>query len=85
MSAGIRKVLHLAGGKCSGGAPVLNAGSGDMTPPRSLGRCAPAVRLWRALPALTRQAHDLSTETGEKAPNNMCTRRGEGRAGGVFP
>ena len=26
---------------------------GEMTPPRSLGRCAPAVRLWRAL-----QAHE---------------------------
>ncbi len=28
-----------------------NRGYGDMTPPRSLGRCAPAVRLRRALPA----------------------------------
>ena len=29
---------------------MQNAGDGEMTPPRSLGRCAPAVRLRRALP-----------------------------------
>lgn len=29
---------------------MQNAGNGDMTPPRSLGRYAPAVRLRRALP-----------------------------------
>lgn len=32
---------------------VAYAGSAVMTPPRSLGRCAPAVRLRRALPSLT--------------------------------
>lgn len=31
------------------GRKCKNAGSDDMTPPRSLGRCAPAVRLRRAL------------------------------------
>ncbi|MCT7324509.1 hypothetical protein N4J54_26535, partial [Klebsiella quasipneumoniae] len=32
---------------------MQNVMIGEMTPPRSLGRCAPAVRLWRAL-----QAHE---------------------------
>ena len=44
-------MLHVARGKCGFRAYVQNAGDGEMTPPRSLGRCAPAVRLRRALPA----------------------------------
>ena len=49
-----------------------------MTPPRSLSRYAPAVRLRRALPVLTQQAHDESTDSGNKAPHN------KGRASGAF-
>lgn len=66
---------------------MLNAGSGDMTPPRSLGRCAPAVRLRRALPAFTELTLVLSTESGDNAPQKMCAkkrREKKGRAGGAF-
>lgn len=43
---------------------VAYAGKAVITPPRSLGRCAPAVRLRRALPSLTEQAQTLSTDSG---------------------
>lgn len=43
---------------------VAYAGNAVITPPRSLGRCAPAVRLRRALPSLTEQAQTLSTDSG---------------------
>lgn len=50
----------------------------EVTPPRSLGRYAPAVRLRRALPAQTRRAECLSTGSGDNARNNMCEEDGEG-------
>jgi len=45
------KMLHVAEGKCGYRMKVQHAGEGEITPPRSLGRYAPAVRLRRALPA----------------------------------
>ena len=42
-------MLHVAGEKCGCVAEVQNVGGDEMTPPRSLGRYAPAVRLRRAL------------------------------------
>lgn len=53
------KVLHVTGENTATGRTGENGCYGDMTPPRSLGRCAPAVRLRRAL-----QAHEwLDKET----------------------
>ena len=45
------KVLHVTGENAATGRTGENGGYGDMTPPRSLGRYAPDVRLRRALPA----------------------------------
>ncbi len=46
------KVLHVTGENAATGRKGENGSYGDMTPPRSLGRYAPAVRLRRrALPA----------------------------------
>ncbi|EDR4261372.1 hypothetical protein GTE48_004898 [Salmonella enterica subsp. enterica] len=67
---------------------VAYAGISVMTPPRSLGRYAPAVRLRRALPSLTEQTQTLSTDSGDNAQQNMCAKKkkpGKGRAGGAFP
>ena len=79
------KVRHVTEESAAAGRTGEYRGSSDMTPPRSLGRYAPAVRLRRALPALTQQAHDESTDSGEKAPRNMCARREKGRAPALFP
>lgn len=43
------KVLHVAGEKCGRRMKVQHVDEGEITPPRSLGRYAPAVRLRRAL------------------------------------
>jgi len=45
------KVLYVVGEKCGYRMKVQYAKKGEITPPRSLGRYAPAVRLRRALPA----------------------------------
>ena len=45
------KVLHGAREKCNYMVSVQHACEGEITPPRSLARYAPAVRLRRALPA----------------------------------
>ncbi|RRC28284.1 plasmid replication initiation protein, partial [Escherichia coli] len=48
---------------------MRNADPGEMTPPRSLGRCAPAVRLRRALPAyewLDKETKQKSIRKGGK-------------------
>ena len=42
------KVLHVTGENAATGRKGENGSYGDMTPPRSLGRYAPAVRLRRA-------------------------------------
>lgn len=53
------KCFMWQGKNAAAGRTGENGGYGDMTPPRSLGRCAPAVRLRRAL-----QAHEwLDKET----------------------
>ena len=69
------KVLHVTGENAATGRTGENGGYGDMTPPRSLGRYAPAVRLRRALPTLTQQTHTLSTESGDNASQNMCAKK----------
>lgn len=79
------KVLHVPGENAAAGRTGENGSAGDMTPPRSLSRGAPTVRLRRALPVLTQRAYDVSTDSGDKAPRNMCARREEGRAPALFP
>ncbi|EBL5818870.1 hypothetical protein AHX68_21515 [Salmonella enterica subsp. enterica serovar Muenchen] len=54
---------------------VAYAGNAVITPPRSLGRYAPAVRLRRALPSLTEQAQALSIDSGDKAPQDICAKK----------
>jgi len=55
---------------------VQNAGISEMTPPRSLGRYAPAVRLRRALPA---------HEWRDKETERKSGRTGKGGGVAVFP
>lgn len=55
---------------------MRNAGNGEMTPTRSLGRYAPAVRLRRALPA---------HEWREKEAERKSGRAGKGCGVAVFP
>jgi hypothetical protein len=64
------KVLHVTGEKCGCRAQVQNAGGDEMTPPRSLGRYAPAVRLRRALPAHRLRDKQMPLEAG-KAKKRM--------------
>ena len=44
---------------------MQNAGNDEMTPPRSLGRCAPAVRLRRALPAHEGRDNEIALKSGK--------------------
>ena len=44
---------------------MRNADPGEMTPPRSLGRCAPAVRLRRALPAHEGRDNEIALKSGK--------------------
>ena len=44
---------------------MQNAGNDEMTPPRSLGRCAPAVRLRRALPANEGRDNEIALKSGK--------------------
>lgn len=63
------KVLHGTEGKCGYRMKVQHASKGEITPPRSLGRCAPDVRLRRALPAhrsRDKQAALKSEEAGKR-------------------
>ena len=55
---------------------MQNAGNSEMTPPRSLGRCAPAVRLRRALPAHEWRDKETEWKSG---------RAGKGCGVAVFP
>ena len=45
--------------------------TGDIPLPRSLSRYAPGVRLRRAVPAQTKQAERLSTDSGDNRERNM--------------
>lgn len=67
---------------------VAYAGNAVITPPRSLGRYAPAVRLRRALPSLTEQAQILSTDSGTTHNRTYAQKKkkpGKGRGVAVFP
>ena len=59
------KVLHVTGENAATGRKGENGSYGDMTPPRSLGRYAPAVRLRRALPAHKRQDKEMALKSGK--------------------
>lgn len=52
-----------------------HAGDDSLPLPRSLSRAAPAVRLRRADPALSKQPEHLSTESGDKPQQNMCAKK----------
>ena len=46
-----------------------------MTPPRSLGRCAPAVRLRRALPAHEGRDNEIALKSGKSGKSGKRMRR----------
>ena len=54
---------------------MQNADDGEMTPPRSLGRYAPAVRLRRALPAHEGRDNEIALKSGKSGKSGKRMRR----------
>ena len=51
---------------------MQNAGNDEMTPPRSLGRYAPAVRLRRALPAHEGRDNEIALKSGKSGKKDAA-------------